>query len=213
MPVRLRLQRRGRKGRPFYSIVAADSRAPRDGRSLQKIGFYDPIAEPAKVYMDHDAALKWLKVGAQPTNTVRSLLRHTGVTVKFALFRQGKSEEEAEQIFNRWRTEKDAKTKKKMISVDIAGTPLEPVPASGERKGYTPPAPPKPVVEEVVEEPVEAPAEETVVEETPVVEAAATEETAAVEEATPAAEEAPAAESPAAEEAPAEPAEEEKKEE
>lgn len=201
MPVRLRLQRRGRKGRPFYAIVAADSRARRDGRFLEKIGTYDPVAEPAKVYMDHDAAIKWLKVGAQPTNTVRALLRHTGVTVKYALFRQGKSEEEADQIFNRWRADKDGKPKKKVISVDIAGNPLEPIPAQGERKGYTPPAAPKPKAEPEAE-----------VEETPAEEAAAEEAPSAEAEEAPAAE---AEEAPAAEEAApeAEASEEEKKEE
>merc|ERR1711916_304572 len=126
----------------------------------------------------------WLKVGAQPTNTVRTLLRHTGVTVKYALFRQGKSEEEADQIFNRWRADKDGKPKKKVISVDIAGNPLEPVPAQGERKGYTPPAAPKPKAEP------EAEVEETPAEEAPAEEAAAEE-----------AEEAPAAEEAAPEEA------------
>ena len=195
MPVRLRLQRRGRKGRPFYAIVAADSRARRDGRFLEKLGFYDPVSEPAKVYVDHDAAMKWLKVGAQPTNTVRSLLRHTGVTVKFALFKQGKSEAEAEKIFTRWRSEKDQKSKKKVISVDVSGHPLEPVPAIGDRPGYTPPVPPKPPEEEKAAE-EEVPAAE--------VEETATEEAPAAE--APVVEEAPAAEEPPA-------AEEEKKEE
>lgn len=180
MPVRLRLQRRGRKGRPFYAIVAADSRARRDGRFLEKIGTYDPISEPAKVYVDHDTALKWLKTGAQPTNTVRSLLRHTGVTVKFALFRQGKSEEEAERIFSRWRADKDAKKKKKVISVDIAGNPLEPVPGSDVKPQVAPVTTPK-------EEEEAAPAAEAI-EEAPVAEASSPEEAPTPDEA-PAAEE------------------------
>jgi len=211
MPVRLRLQRRGRKGRPFYAIVAADSRTRRDGRFLEKIGTYDPVSQPAKIYVDHEAAIKWLKTGAQPTNTVRSLLRHTGVTVKFALFRQGKNEDEAERIFTRWRADKDAKKKKKFISVDVAGNPLEPVPDS-DIKPKAAAAPPVTKVEDTQEEAPAAEAEETpateTAEATPVAE-----ETAPVEEA-PAAEEVPAAEeAPAVEEAPAaEEKEEEKKE-
>lgn len=188
MPVKLRLQRRGRKKAPFYAIVAADSRAPRDGRFIEKVGFYDPIAEPARVYVDHEVALKWLQTGAQPTNTVRSLLRHAGVTLKFALTKQGKSEEEMERIYTRWREEKDGKTKKKVISVDVHGTPLEPVPSTGPKKGFHAQAVPEPVVEEApAPEPEPAPE--------------ATEEAPAAEaEEAPAAEEtAPEAEAPAAE--------------
>ena len=107
MPVKMRLQRWGRKASPFYAIVAADSRAKRDGRFIEKLGHYDPISTPAKVYVDHDAAIKWLGEGAQPTNTVKHLLRHTGVTLKFALIKQGKSEEDMERIYGRWREDKD----------------------------------------------------------------------------------------------------------
>ena len=144
MPVKLRLKKQGRRKHPHYAIVAADSRAPRDGRFIEKVGFYDPVAEPGKVFINHDAAIKWLQVGAQPTNTVRSLLRHAGVTLKFALIKQGKSEDEIERIYGKWRTEKDGKAKKKVISVDIHGRPLEPVPNSGK--------PVKKKVEAVVEE-------------------------------------------------------------
>ena len=173
MPVKLRLQRRGRKAAPFYAIVAADSRAPRDGRYIEKIGFYNPVAEPARVYLDHDAAIKWLQIGAQPTNTVRNLLRHAGVTVKLALLKQGKTDEEMERIFGKWRAEKDAKTKKKVVSVDVHGTPLEPLPQAADAKEEEKPAPapapveeaPAPVEEakepeEAVETAAEAPAEE-----------------------------------------------------
>jgi small subunit ribosomal protein S16 len=201
MPVKLRLRRQGRRKAPHYAIVAADSRAPRDGRYIEKLGFYNPLTDPAQVYVDHEAALKWLGVGAQPTNTVRSLLRHTGVTVKFALIKQGKSEDEMERIYGRWRSEKDAKKKKKVISVDVNGNALEPVPESAKPVK----AAPAPVVEEApaVEE-TPAAEEAPAVEETPVAEEAPAVET--TEEA-PAAEEAPVAEAseeaPATEEAPA----------
>lgn len=125
MPVKLRLRRQGRSKAPHYAIVAADARAPRDGRIIEKLGFYNPVTSPGQVYVDHEAALKWLKTGAQPTNTVRSLLRHAGVTVKFALFKQGKSEEEAEKIFNRWWEERQARKKKKIVAIDIHGNLLE----------------------------------------------------------------------------------------
>ncbi|MDW3647967.1 MAG: 30S ribosomal protein S16 [Bacteroidia bacterium] len=224
MPVKLRLKVQGRSKAPHYAIVAADSRAPRDGRFIQKIGFYNSLTEPARVYVDHEAALKWLANGAQPTNTVRALLRHAGVTVKYALIKQGKSEAEIEKIYGKWRAEKDAKKKKKVISVDISGNPLEPVPES-EAKPVKKKEEPKP--EPVAEAPAaeeaapveEAVAEAPAAEEAPVEEAPAAEETPAEEaapEAEAAAEEAPAAEAEAAaEEAPAEeaPAEEEKSEE
>lgn len=198
MPVKLRLRRQGRSKAPHYAIVVADSRSPRDGKFIQKIGTYNPLSHPAKVYIDHDAALKWLHDGAQPTNTVRSLLRHTGVTVKFALSKQGKSEEETEKIFTRWRAEKDAKKKKKVISVDVHGRALEPLPEAPKKEVKKAEA--KPV--ETTPTAADAPAAEAATEE--VAEAPAAEETAPVveETAAPAAEEA-APEAAAAEEAPA----------
>ena len=106
MSVRLRLRRQGRKGQPFYHIVAADERVARDGKFLEKVGTYNPTANPAVIEVDHDKAIKWLKNGAQPTNTVKAILRYTGVNLKYALIKQGKSEEDVERIFTRWMTEK-----------------------------------------------------------------------------------------------------------
>lgn len=82
--VKLRLRRMGRKGRPFYRIVAADSRFPRDGRFIEEIGTYDPIKENDQVVLNKEAALNWLKKGAQPTDTVRSILSHEGVMKAYA---------------------------------------------------------------------------------------------------------------------------------
>jgi len=79
MPVRLRLQRHGRIRRPFYHIVAADARSKRDGRIIERIGWYNPTVQPAQVELDREKALKWLLNGAEPTDTVRSLLRRAGV--------------------------------------------------------------------------------------------------------------------------------------
>ena len=77
--VKLRLKRMGKKGRPFYRIVAADSRSPRDGRFIEQIGTYNPTKAEEKVTLDKELAKKWLSNGAQPTDTVRSILSHEGV--------------------------------------------------------------------------------------------------------------------------------------
>ncbi len=79
MPVKIRLARHGKKKRPFYHIVVADSRAPRDGRFIEKIGTYDPITNPATIDIDFDKALNWLNKGAIPTETCRAILSYTGV--------------------------------------------------------------------------------------------------------------------------------------
>lgn len=79
MAVKLRLKRMGQKKKPFYRIVAADSRAPRDGRFIEQIGYYNPVSEPIELKIDAEKAQKWLKTGAQPTDTVRALLKKSGV--------------------------------------------------------------------------------------------------------------------------------------
>lgn len=79
MAVKIRLKRMGAKQRPFYRIVVADSRSPRDGRFIEEIGTYNPIVEPAEIKLDKDAAKKWISNGAQPTDTVRALLKKTGL--------------------------------------------------------------------------------------------------------------------------------------
>ena len=83
MAVKLRLKRIGAKGKPYYRIVAADSRRPRDGRFIDNIGTYNPLLEPAEIKIDEEMALNWLKKGAQPTDTVRNLLSKQGIMKKF----------------------------------------------------------------------------------------------------------------------------------
>ncbi|MBR2685993.1 MAG: 30S ribosomal protein S16 [Erysipelotrichaceae bacterium] len=83
MAVKLRLKRMGAKKAPFYRIVAADSRYPRDGRFIESIGYYDPTREPAEVKVDKELALKWLNNGAQPSDTVRNILSKQGVMKEF----------------------------------------------------------------------------------------------------------------------------------
>ena len=83
MAVKLRLRRMGSKQKPFYRIVAADSRAPRDGRFIEIVGYYDPTKSPVEVKVDAELALKWLSVGAQPSDTVRSILSREGIMTRF----------------------------------------------------------------------------------------------------------------------------------
>ena len=79
MAVKMRLKRMGKKKAPYYRVVVADSRSPRDGRFIEEIGIYDPNVEPSSVKIDADAAKKWLKAGAQPTETVARLLQQAGI--------------------------------------------------------------------------------------------------------------------------------------
>ena len=90
MAVKLRLKRMGSKKKPFYRIVAADSRSPRDGRIIEAIGTYDPNTVPATINVKEEEAFKWLQDGAQPTDTVRSILSNAGLMKKLHESKQGK---------------------------------------------------------------------------------------------------------------------------
>lgn len=90
MAVKLRLKRMGAKQKPFYRIVAADSRFPRDGRFIETVGTYNPVSNPAEVKIDKELALKWLNNGAEPTDTVKTLLRSEGILKEFAESKKGK---------------------------------------------------------------------------------------------------------------------------
>lgn len=90
MAVKLRLKRMGSKGAPFYRIVAADSRSPRDGRFIETVGTYNPVKQPAEVAINEELALKWLSNGAKPSDTVRNLLSDQGIMKKFHESKQGK---------------------------------------------------------------------------------------------------------------------------
>ena len=199
MPVKIRLQRRGRKQRPFYHIVVADSRAPRDGRFITKLGTYNPMTKPATIDIDREEAYNWLMKGAQPTDTVRAILRFKGVMYRKHLMRGvlkgALTQEEADKKWEEWIEAKESK-----IAARREATASEIANLHAARFGDVP---------VIVEE---TPVEEAPAEEAPAAEAEATE--AAAEEA-PATEEAAAEEAPAAEEAAAEeaPAEEEKKDE
>lgn len=110
MATKLRLQRRGRKNYAFYQIIVADSRAPRDGKYIERIGSYNPNTNPATITLDFDRALYWLQVGAQPTDTVRNILSDEGVLMKKHLLggvtKGAFDEAEAEKRFEAWKNSK-----------------------------------------------------------------------------------------------------------
>ncbi len=116
MPVRIRLARRGRRHYAKYSIVVADSRAPRDGKHIEKLGIYDPNTKPETIMIDEKRAAHWLMVGAQPTDTARSLLRKTGVLYLFHLLKGvdkgALTEEQAYAKFEEWKKQKQEKMRK-----------------------------------------------------------------------------------------------------
>ena len=113
MPVKIRLSRQGKKGSAFFHIVVADSRAPRDGKYIERLGFYNPNTNPATVELNFDSALTWLQKGAQPTDTCRSILSRQGVLMKKHLLEGVKkgafTTEVAEARFDKWMQEKAAK--------------------------------------------------------------------------------------------------------
>lgn len=223
--IKIRLQRKGRIRRPIYHIVVADSRSPRDGRIIEQVGRYDGVTEKKETVLNEDRILYWLETGAQPTDSVRKILRQEGLLYKRHLVMWGKTEEEIEAALTEWRAYRDSKTgeevtRKEQVQASLAAEEkavkeqvaekaaeaakeLAAEEAAAEAEEETTAE----VVEEVVaeetasEEPVaeEAPAEEIVAEETapeePVAEEAPVEEVVA-EEATP--------EEPVAEEAPVE---------
>ena len=126
MAVKIRLQRHGKKGSPFYWIVAADARSKRDGKYLDKIGTYDPNTKPATIDLNFDSAISWLDKGAQPTNTAKAILSYSGVLLKRHLdggVKKGAlTEAEAKKKFDEWMKEKSSKIQKK---IDDANSALE----------------------------------------------------------------------------------------
>ena len=202
MATKIRLQRHGKKGKAFYHIVAADSRAKRDGRFIEKIGTYNPNTNPATVELEFDRALNWLQVGAEMTDTARALLSYKGVLYKNHLINGIKkgalTEAQVEEKFAKWLEEKENKISSKSTGLEKAAEKAK----ADKLKAETEVAAKRAAEIEAKNNPVEeeAPvAEET--EEAPVVEEPATEapvaeEAPATEEAAP---EAPAEEEPKAE--------------
>jgi small subunit ribosomal protein S16 len=121
MPVKIRLQRHGKKGKPYYWIVAADARSKRDGKYLEKLGAYNPNTNPATIELDIDGAVKWLQNGAQPTDTARAILSYKGAMMKKHLAggvaKGALTQEQADEKFNAWVAEKEAKVQAKKDSL------------------------------------------------------------------------------------------------
>jgi small subunit ribosomal protein S16 len=206
MATKIRLQRHGKKGKPFYYIVVADARAPRDGRFIERLGSYNPNTNPATIDINFDKTLNWVNDGAQPTDTCRAILAYKGVMYKKHLqggVKKGAlTEDQAAAKFAEWLDQKDGKITGKKSDLNTAKDTARKAALVAEAKKkedkaaaiaakYTPPA------EEVEEEaPVaeveETPTAEAEVEEAPVAEAA-------TEEAPVAETEAPAAEADSAE--------------
>ncbi|HRE40957.1 MAG TPA: 30S ribosomal protein S16 [Ignavibacteria bacterium] len=107
--VKLRLKRMGKKHKPIYKVVAADARSPRDGKFIEAVGHYNPNPEPMEVKLDTDRVLHWLKTGAIPTNTVRSLFKNEGILLRWNLEKRGKTSEEIEEALNTFYSGKSAK--------------------------------------------------------------------------------------------------------
>lgn len=124
MPVRIRLQRHGKKGKPFYWVVAADARSKRDGKFLEKLGIYNPNTNPATIELNIDNSVQWLVNGAQPSDTARRILSYKGVLYKHHLLggvRKGAlTEEQAEAKFNAWVEEKEKTIANKEAGLDKA---------------------------------------------------------------------------------------------
>jgi small subunit ribosomal protein S16 len=229
MPVKIRLQRRGRKKSPFYHIVVADARAPRDGRFIEKLGTYNPMTKPATIELNRDSAYEWLMKGAQPTDTARAILRFKGVLYRKHLERGVKkgalTQEQANEKYQAWidvkeekiaarRAETAEEIRKYHEMINGKAPAKKAAPVKSELTEGTPAAEAGSFADSVQQDTVDtvsgdAPAEEAApaVEEAPAAEEAApvVEEAPAAEEAAPVVEEAPAAEeaAPAVEEAPA----------
>ena len=122
MATKIRLARHGKKGKPFYHIVTADARAPRDGKYIERIGSYNPNTNPATIEFNFDRALHWISVGAQPTDTVRAMLSYRGVLYKNHLLNGVKkgalTEAQVEEKFNKWLEDKAGKIDSKVESLE-----------------------------------------------------------------------------------------------
>lgn len=113
MAVKLRLRRMGKKKQPIYKVVAADARSPRDGKFLEALGIYNPLTNPHSIDLKEDRVNYWLDNGAQPTNTVKSLLNQLGITLKRDLVKHKFPEDKVEAELNTWKSKKEVSLQKK----------------------------------------------------------------------------------------------------
>ena len=206
MATRIRLQRHGKKGKPFFHIVAADSRSKRDGRFIEKLGTYDPTKNPAVINLKFENTLSWVQKGAELTNTARAILSYKGILYKNHLLKGvvkgALTEADVEKKFDKWLKEKEAKVQSKIDGLSKSADKLKSDKLKSETAAKEARA--AAIIEKNTPEPEEAPVEAAAEEATPV--EAAAEEAAPVEAV---AEEAAPVEAAAEEEAPVEAASEE----
>lgn len=190
MPVKIRLQRHGKKGKPYFWIVAADARSKRDGKYLEKLGAYNPNTNPATIDLDVDGAVKWLQNGAQPTDTARAILSYKGALMKNHLaggVRKGAlTEEQAEAKFTAWLDEKGGlvDAKKDNLAKAQADAKAKALAAEKEVNAKREADAAQVIADaEAAEAAANAPVEEVVAEETESVEAEATTDEVVAEEA------------------------------
>lgn len=138
MAVKIRLARHGKKNFAFYHVIIADSRAPRDGRFIERIGTYNPNTNPATIELNNEKALEWLFNGAQPTETCRRILSYKGVLLKKHLQegvnKKAITQEVADQKWNAWIAEKDSKISKKKSDLELNGRSEKKVAIEAEAK-------------------------------------------------------------------------------
>jgi small subunit ribosomal protein S16 len=115
LAVKLRLRRMGKKKQPIYKVVAADARSPRDGKFLEAVGIYNPLTNPHTIDLKEDRINYWLNNGAQPTDTVKSLLNQTGINLKRDIAKRKLPEEKAEALLKNWQAMKEASLQKKSV--------------------------------------------------------------------------------------------------
>jgi small subunit ribosomal protein S16 len=182
MATRIRLQRHGKKGYAFFHLVAADSRAKRDGKFIEKLGVYNPNTNPATIDINFDAALKWVQTGAEMTDTARAILKYKGVIYKNHLLNGVKkgalTEADVEKKFEAWLSEKEGKVTSKKDALSTAAEKEKAARLAAEKEvnekraqelaAQNAPVEEAPVAEETTEAPeaTEAPAEEAASEET-----------------------------------------------
>ena len=219
MATRIRLQRHGKKGKPFFHLVAADSRAKRDGKFIEKLGTYNPTANPAVININFEATLNWVQTGAEMSDTARAILSYKGVLYKNHLLNGVKKGaltlEQVEEKFAQWLANKDSKVQNKVeglaknaASEKVARQQAEEAAKLAKAAQVAAKNAPaveevEEVAEEVAEETTEAVAEEVVEETKEAVAEEVIEEEAPVAEEAPATEEVVAEEAPVVEEAPA----------
>ena len=207
MATRIRLQRHGKKGKPFYHLVAADSRAKRDGKFIEKLGTYNPNLNPAVIDIDFDRTLHWVQVGAEMSNTARAILSYKGILHKNHLLKGVEkgalTADQVETKFAAWVADKENKVQSKVERLDKESTADKSARLDAEKTAKDAKAAaiiakntPEPEVAE--EAPVAEVAEEVVADAAPEVEAVVAEEAPTA----PAAEAAPVEEAPAPEETP-----------